>query len=61
MSTESMFYVLALRVAKMCQKLRPFANSYNRIGKCAEFSENIPNVEKVCLKVGKVGQKVRKF
>jgi len=48
MTAEGLFYVLAFRVAKMCQKLRPFANSCNRIGKCNEFPENIPNVEKLC-------------
>jgi hypothetical protein len=51
MTAEGRFYVLAFREAKMCQKLRPFANSCNKIGKCTEFSENMP-------KVVKVGQKV---
>ena len=51
MTAEGMFYVLAFRVAKMCQKLRPYANSCSRIGKCIEFSENEPNVDKVCWKV----------
>ena len=51
MTAEGMFYVLAFRAAKMSQKLRPFENSCNRIGKCTEFSENIPKVEKVCKKL----------
>jgi len=51
MTAECMFYVLAFRVAKMGQKLRPFANSCKRIGMCTEFSENIPKVEKVCQKL----------
>jgi len=55
MTAEGMFYVLAFRVAKMCQKLKPFANSCNRIGKCAEFSENIPKAEKECQKLRKFG------
>ncbi len=42
MTVEVMLYVLA-----MYRKLRPFANSCNSIGKCTEFSENIPKVEKV--------------
>jgi hypothetical protein len=53
MTAEGMFYVLAFRVAKMCKKLRTFANSCSRIGKCIEFLENIPKVEKVGQKVGK--------
>jgi len=51
MTAEGMFYVLAFRAAKMSQNLRPFGNSCNRIGKCTEFSENIPKVEKVCQKL----------
>jgi len=51
MTAEGSFYVLAFREAKMCQKLRPFANSCNRIEKCTELSENIPKVEKVCQKL----------
>ncbi len=48
MTAEGMLYVLAFRVAKMCQKLRPFANSCNRIGKCTEFAENIPKYAQSC-------------
>ncbi len=51
MTAEGMFYVLAFRDATMCQKLRPFAKSYYRIGKCIEFSANTPKVEKICQKV----------
>jgi len=46
MTAKGRFYVLAFREAKMCQKLRPFTNSCNRIGKCTEFSENVAKVEK---------------
>jgi hypothetical protein len=51
MTAEGLFYVLAFRVAKMRQKLRQFANICNRKGKCTEFSENIPKVEKVGQKL----------
>jgi hypothetical protein len=47
MTAEGMFYVLAFREAKMCQKLRPFASSCNRIGSVLNFQ--------------KIYQRLRKF
>jgi len=50
MSAEGMCYVLAFREAKMFQKLRPFANSCNRIGKC---TESVTIADQVCQKLRK--------